>query len=153
MTEIERISEQLKCSFYKGAWHGPALLEALDGVSAHQAVRKPIADAHSIWELVLHATTWIKSVDKTILNMEYTQVTDEINWPNISDQSESSWAATLDSLKMVHKKLEKHVSTLKDVALEKVPANTTSTVYRLLQGVIQHNIYHAGQIAILKKGK
>ena len=153
MTEIERISEQLSRSFYKEAWHGPALLEVLNGVTAKQAARRPIVNAHSIWELVLHSTTWIKAVDKTILEMKYTQVTDKANWPAISDKSESSWNKALSSLKKSHKKLEKHVLGLKNSALEKKAINTSSTISRLLYGVIQHSIYHAGQIAILKKSK
>ncbi len=151
MSEIDRISEQLKCSFHKGAWHGPSLLEALDNVTAKQAVKRPIPNAHNIWELVLHAAVWIKAIDKTIAAMEYTQVTTEANWPEISDTSESSWDEAVDSLKKSHKKFEKHVLTLKDAALEKIPANTNSSIYRLIYGVIQHNIYHAGQIALLKK--
>lgn len=153
MSEIQRISEQLKCSFYKGAWHGPSLLESLEGVSAKQALLHPLPNAHSIWELVLHATVWIKAVEKTISEMSYAQVENDANWPGISQKSEADWEKTLDTLKRSHKKLEKLVSTLKDAALEKVPANTRSTIYRLLYGVIQHNIYHAGQISILKKGK
>ena len=153
MSEIKRISEQLKSSFYKGAWHGPALLEALDGVTAKQAYLHPISEAHSIWELVLHATTWVKAVEKAISEMSYTQVENDANWPNVNQKTEAAWEKAVDSLKKAHKKLEKLVSTSKDAALEKVPANTSSTVYRLLHGVIHHNIYHAGQIAILKKGK
>lgn len=153
MTEIERISQQLKLSFYKDAWHGPALLEVLKGVTARQAAQRPIADAHTIWELVLHSTTWIKAVDKTITEMEYTQVTDAANWPAVRDQSELSWNKALDSLKKSHKKLEKHVQTLKNAELKKKAANTNSTIDRLLYGIIQHDIYHAGQIAILKKSK
>ena len=153
MTEIERISEQLKRSFYKDAWHGPALLEVLKDVTAKQAAKRPIANAHSIWELVLHSTTWIKAVDKTITEMEYAQVTDDANWPTVRDQSEASWQRTLNSLKKSHKKLEKHVLTLKNAELKKKAVNTNSTIDRLLFGIIHHNIYHAGQIAILKKSK
>ncbi|MGH8015142.1 MAG: hypothetical protein ACREBV_03030, partial [Candidatus Zixiibacteriota bacterium] len=69
MAEIERINEQLKASFYKGAWHGPALLQALEDVSHKQALKRPIPQAHTIWELVLHAAVWIKAVDKTIAEM------------------------------------------------------------------------------------
>ena len=153
MTEINRISEQLNRSFYKDAWHGPALLEVLKDVTAKQAARRPIADAHSIWELVLHSTTWIKAVDKTINEMEYTQVTDAANWPIISDKSELSWNKALNSLRRSHKKLEKHVLSLKSSELDKKATNTSSTISRLLYGIIHHNIYHAGQIAILKKSK
>ncbi|HEX2897040.1 MAG TPA: DinB family protein [candidate division Zixibacteria bacterium] len=153
MSEIQRISEQLKCSFNKGAWHGPALLETLDDVTYKQALSHPVSKAHSIWELVLHAAAWIKAVEKTISEMSYTQVENDANWPEINQKTEDDWKKAVDSLKKAHKKLEKLVSTLKDAALERVPANTSSTVYRLLHGVIQHNIYHAGQIAILKKKK
>ena len=153
MTEIEKISEQLKRSFYKDAWHGPALLEVLKNVTASQAAKRPMDDAHTIWELVLHSTTWIKAVDKTITEMEYTQVSDTANWPTIIDKSEASWKQALDSLKKSHKKLEKHVLGLKNAALAKKAINTNSTISRLLYGVIQHDIYHAGQIAILKKSK
>ena len=85
--------------------------------------------------------------------MAYTQVTDAANWPKVSDKSELSWNNALNSLKASHKKLEKRVLSLKNAALEKKAVNTNSTASRLLYGIIQHNIYHAGQIAILKKSK
>ena len=52
--EIERIETQLRLSFEGPAWHGPSVLEALEGVSAEDAAEHPIEGAHSIWELVLH---------------------------------------------------------------------------------------------------
>ncbi len=153
MTETGKIHDMLCRSFYKDAWHGPAFLEVLKDVTAKQAAKKPIANAHSIWELVLHSITWIKAVDKTITEMKYTQVTAAANWPAISDKSELSWKHAVDSLKKSHKKLEKHVLVLKRKDLERKAVNTSSTISRLLYGIIQHNIYHAGQIAILKKTK
>jgi uncharacterized damage-inducible protein DinB len=153
MDETGRIVEQLRCSFYKGAWHGPSLLESLEGVKARQASKHPVPNAHSIWELVLHSTTWIKAVEKTLAELIYTAVTDESNWPKITATDEVSWQKAVAELKKAHRKLEKYISQLKDPALEKIPANTNSTVYRLLHGVIQHNIYHAGQISLLKKAK
>jgi len=53
-TELQRLEEQLERALEGEAWHGPSLLEVLEGVSAHQAAAHPIAGAHSIWELVLH---------------------------------------------------------------------------------------------------
>ncbi len=151
MTETKTIHELLCRSFYRDAWHGPALLEVLQGVTAEQAAKRPMANAHSIWELVLHSTTWIKAVDKTITEMKYTQVTDSANWPAITSKSKASWSHALDALKNSHKKLEKHVLALKRTAFQKKAVNTSATISRLLFGIIQHNTYHAGQIAILKK--
>jgi len=153
MSETKRISEQLQSSFYKGAWHGPSVMEALDGVSAKQAATRSIPNAHTIWELVLHTTTWIREVNKMIAEMSYVQVPEDINFPNVTDESEASWNKAVESLKRTYQKFEKHVATLKDPALEKIPDNTSSTFYRLIHGVIQHNIYHAGQIVLLKKFK
>ena len=56
MREIERIDEQLQRAFEGEAWPGPALLEVLKGVTAEQAAAKPLATAHSVWEIVLHLT-------------------------------------------------------------------------------------------------
>ena len=53
-TEVGRLEEQLGRALEGDAWHGPSVLELLDGVTAHQAAAHPIAGAHSIWELVLH---------------------------------------------------------------------------------------------------
>jgi hypothetical protein len=54
MSEIHRIADQLKRSLEGEAWHGPALRELLSGVTAKQAAARPLAGAHSIWEIVLH---------------------------------------------------------------------------------------------------
>jgi hypothetical protein len=56
--ETERIKEQLTRAYEGGAWCGTSLREALAGVGAEQAARRPVACAHSIWELVLHAAGW-----------------------------------------------------------------------------------------------
>ena len=58
MSELDRIVNQLCHAWKGGAWHGPSLKEALDGITFMQAQEKPISGAHSIWELVLHLTTW-----------------------------------------------------------------------------------------------
>ena len=58
MTELDGIRDQLRRAFRDDAWHGPSLKELLEGVNAQHAMSRPIADGHTIWELVLHITTW-----------------------------------------------------------------------------------------------
>jgi uncharacterized damage-inducible protein DinB len=151
MTEIERISDQIKRAFEGGAWHGPAVKEALKGVTAAQAAQKPVPKAHSIWELVLHIAAWENAVKKWMSGDPSFEVSDEENWRKLKDKSEAAWKKTLKNLEKGHMELRETVSQLSDADLDRVLKEPKPTVYDLLHGVIQHDLYHAGQIAVLKK--
>ena len=150
MTETDRILEQLKRSFYKEAWHGLAFLEILDGVTAEQASKHPITKAHSIWEIVLHTTTWIEAVRIRCRGKEF-KVSDEQDWPEVTETSEQAWQQTIIDLKDQHKQLEDLVNSLKPEDLNKSAAGSTMPNCSMLDSIIHHNIYHSGQIALLKK--
>ena len=152
MTEIEGIRDQLERSFYRDAWHGAAVKEVLEGVSAEQARRRPIADAHSIWELVLHMTTWKTVVLRRLEGDPMRDVPPDVDWPPVTAHDGPAWEAARTGLEAAHTALAAHVATLGDQGLDQAPAPGTSTRYVLLHGVIQHDLYHAGQIAVLKKG-
>ncbi len=150
MTEIERISDQLKRAFEGHAWHGPSVKEVLAGVTAAQAASKPISNAHSIWELVLHIAAWEDAVKRWVRGESY-DVSDEQNWPGIKNTGDPAWEKTLDALEKGHMELREVISRLSDADLDKILKEPKSSVYQLLHGVIQHDLYHAGQIAVLKK--
>ncbi|MCH9025375.1 MAG: DinB family protein [candidate division Zixibacteria bacterium] len=150
MTESERILEQLKRSFYKDAWHGPAFLEILDGVTAEQASKRSIAEAHSIWEIVLHTKTWIETVRIRSLGKEL-HVSDEQDWPKIAEISDEAWQQTIADLKDKHKKLEDVVASMGTSDLNKNAAGSSIPNSSMLDSIIHHNIYHSAQIALLKK--
>ena len=97
MTQIERILDQLRRAFSGDAWHGPALLELLDGVDAKQAASRPLASAHSIWEIVLHISVWEDAVRRR-LGGEVVEPTGEQNWPTVHDTSDAAWQLALQSL-------------------------------------------------------
>src|SRR5689334_20260856 len=98
MNEIERMADQLKRAFYGDAWSGPSVKDVLDGVTSESAVQRPIADAHSIWELVNHITAWVNIVRSRVIG-ETVTVTDSINFPPISDSSEAAWLESLKAMK------------------------------------------------------
>jgi uncharacterized damage-inducible protein DinB len=151
MTAIERALDQLRRAFSGDAWHGPELLELLDGVDARQAASRPLANAHSIWEIVLHISAWEEAVCRR-LGGEVAEPTGEQDWPPVGDTSDAAWQFALQSLNSGHAALERAVAALPDSRLpDTVPGNDYS-VYFMLHGVVQHDLYHAGQIAILKKG-
>jgi uncharacterized damage-inducible protein DinB len=148
--ERDRILNQLERAFEGEAWHGPSVLEALEGVSWKEAHPKAIPAAHSIWELVLHMTAWEDIVRRRLLG-EYPEITDEQNFPTITEPTAASWQEALDALRAGHRRLAEVAATIRDEELDEAPHGKTTTRYILLHGIIQHDIYHAGQIAILKK--
>ncbi|MBD0371775.1 MAG: DinB family protein [Pyrinomonadaceae bacterium] len=150
MTEVERIKDQLRRSFEGEAWHGPAVKELLAGISAKQAAAKPLPDAHSIWELVHHIAAWQETVRQR-LDGEPVDSPLDGDWPDLQDTREAAWAEMLSKLDRSYEELFEKVSLLSDERLNEVAAARAYPVYFMLHGIIQHNLYHAGQIALLKK--
>ena len=152
MREVIRIGSQLKRSSEGGAWHGPALQELLADVSAEQAASRPLPGAHSIWEIVLHVAAWQSFAARALEGAP--AVSDpaaEENWPPVKDTSEAAWREALKHLGDGNKHLREAVRNLGDEDLDEVVAGREYSVYFMLHGVIQHTLYHAGQIALLKK--
>jgi uncharacterized damage-inducible protein DinB len=150
MTEIERIIDQLNRAFVGEAWHGPAVIEILDGITAQQAAAHPLADGHSIWELALHITAWTRAGSRR-LRGDRTQLTDAENFPAVTDSGEQAWEETRESIKQAHEELRSAILLLDDSRLDQPIIKGMSSIYVTLHGIIQHSLYHAGQIAILKK--
>ena len=150
MTEIERITDQLNRAFVGEAWHGPAVIEILEGVTAQQAAAYPLSGGHSIWELALHLAAWTRAVLRR-LRGDPAQLTDAENFPAVTDSSELAWEEVRESIKQAHVELRSAILLLDDSRLDQPIIEGMSSIYVTLHGVIQHSLYHAGQIAILKK--
>ncbi|HLV96854.1 MAG TPA: DinB family protein [Candidatus Acidoferrales bacterium] len=151
MSEIQRIVDQMDRAFDGDAWHGPPLKPMLDGLTAEDASKHPIQGVHSIWELVLHVTTWNTIVRDELLGAS-ANVTAELDWPPVWEASDVQWRRAVQNLVDARSRLRKTVEGLRDEQLDERPAQRTSnTRYLMLHGVVQHDLYHAGQIAILKK--
>ena len=153
MSETTPIADQLRRAFEGKAWHGDSLLEILKDVTAAQAAAHPIEDAHSIWELALHIAAW-DDVALRRLGGKAATVSAAKNFPPVTDASDGAWRKTLADLERVHEQLVSAVAAFTDSRLyEKVPGKSGAhhTFYYMLHGVVQHELYHAGQIAILKK--
>ena len=149
--ETARIGSQLKQAYQGEAWHGPSLRELLEGVTADQAAAKPIPTVHSIWELVNHIITWEEIVRRRLEGDPVSQIPDEYNFPPVSDTGEAAWQAALKKLAEGNKLLRDAIRKIDDKQLEETAPGTNYTNYFMLHGVIQHDLYHAGQIALLKK--
>jgi len=153
MSEATRIADQLRRAFAGDAWHGDSLFEILDGVTATQAAARPIKNAHTIWELVLHIAAWDNAVLRRLGGVAV-ELSDTQNFPTVTDTSETAWRKALAEVQRVHDELVEAVSVLPDSRLDEiVPGKEGAhyTFYYMLHGVVQHELYHAGQIALLKK--
>lgn len=150
MRETDRILDQMDRAFSGDAWHGPSLMSLLQSVSAEDASKHTIHGAHSIWELVNHLSAW-NTITSHRLHGEEVQITTERDWPPVWEVSEAAWKRALEVLAESHSHLRGVVSKLGDEALDQKAAGPNYSRYVVIHGVIQHNLYHAGQIAVLKK--
>jgi uncharacterized damage-inducible protein DinB len=153
MREIERILDQLRRAYEGGAWHGPSVKEVLDGVNAAQAHARPVANGHTIYELVRHIAVW-EDVGRRRLQGDPAEVpiSSPEDWPLAEDTSEAAWEQAKAALDRTHQSLVEAIKRVDEARLDEPILEGKSSVYVTLHGVIQHDLYHAGQIAILKKG-
>ena len=151
MTEVRRLVDQLERAYRGEAWHGPALREVLKGVTARQAFRRPLPRAHNIAELVLHITAWTQAPAEALVGQPMPPVIPELDWPVPAASTARTWRLALDSLDRAHRLLISRARRLTDVRMRAIVPGRKYDFYFLLHGVIQHNLYHAGQIALLKK--
>lgn len=150
MSECARIHDQLQRAFEGNAWHGPALREVLDGVEAAHAARRPLANAHTIWEIVLHVAAWEAAALRRLAGDE-AKLTDAEDWPAVADAGEPAWRAALAALERGSRALRQAVRAMPDARLAEPAPGASYSLYVLLHGVVQRDLYHAGQIALLKK--
>jgi uncharacterized damage-inducible protein DinB len=157
MSEADRLIDQFKRAHDGDPWHGSPITQILKGVTAEQAATRPPNGAHSIWELVLHATGWRNEVARRATG-EPAQEPEAGDWPKVGDPTPERWKAALAALDASHDRLVEVVRGMTDQKLLQ-PTNdprnrelgTGVSYYELLHGIVQHDAYHAGQIAIVKR--
>ena len=151
MKETARIADQLSRAYSGKAWHGPSLRLLLRGLTAEQVAARPIANAHSIWELVLHTAAWDRVACERILGGKRTSLPPKENFPEVTDTSEAAWKKALKDLERERGALIGAVQKFPDKKLDQELGGGDHSFYITMHGAIQHDLYHAGQIAILKK--
>jgi len=148
-SEACRIVRLLRSTFDGEAWHGTSLWNLVAGLTAQQAGTPPLVGEHSPWELVGHATAWMEVV--------YRRVTAEaigepdVNFPVPETIDSESWKASLAALRNAHEALCSSLLDLTEERLSSTDPASGFTVYEVLHGVVHHNLYHAGQIALLRR--
>jgi len=151
MSDIQTIIDDLKNIHDGDAWHGPSLKEILSGVTAEQAAAKQLANAHSIWELTTHIAGWEDVVMRRLAGQQLNEP-EEGDFPPVIDASEEAWRRTLTRFDQTHRSLIEAIAGLTTERLRETVPGKDYTVEYMLRGEIRHHVYHAGQIALLKKG-
>ena len=157
MDLIRSHRSEIRRSLHGPAWHGPALLEILGDVTAQEAHAHVVADTHTIAELAEHCLAWIEEVTQRLGGAVAGEPT-RGDWPEQTDRSASAWRARLDSLRVAGDTLDALLATfpaerlLDIVAGQADPSVGGGMRFTVtLHGLAQHNAYHGGQIALLKK--
>ena len=158
-THTDLIVDQLQREHSGDPWHGSPLRAILEDVDATAAARRPIPGAHSIWELVLHVTAWKNEAAKRACGGAASEPA-EGDWPEVGATTEARWRSAVETLESAHRTLVDAIQSLPEARLfeptndqRNRPLGTGVSYYVLLHGIVQHDVYHAGQIAILKKAE
>lgn len=146
-SETQYILSLLKKTFDKGAWHGPTVKESLEGLSEAQVFNR-LPNTHSIIELVAHMAAWRRYVVKKLKGDVGYKVTEELNFPQ-----PGNWEKTLNELEESQNELLAAIETSAPASLmQQVPwTNEPFSYYTILHGIIHHDLYHIGQINLIKK--
>ena len=149
-------------AFEKKAWHGPNLRGTIRGLTAAEAAWRPGPGRHSVWELTVHAAYWKYAVRRRLSGEKRGSFALEgSNWfarPDAGDArgamggaSDKAWAADVRLLVAEHRKLREVIARLRDRDLEKPAAGHGTTIKVLVRGIAAHDLYHAGQIQLVKR--
>ncbi len=150
MNQSERLAAEMEKALNGGAWHGPSWREALAGVNRPGALHRPIPEAHTIAEIVLHSTTW-HDVVRRRLEGETPEVSDAEDWPASNLPDEAAWAAAVARFVETGRALCETVRRFPPERLHERRPVGDETWAQLIIGELQHALYHAGQIGLLRK--
>lgn len=148
-TEVARLADQLERSFRGGAWHGPAVREALTGIDITLASQKPPGSKNTILDLVNHIAFWLDAAHVRIFHGQ--DVDADGDWNREMSPTEADWRAAVKRLETAHARLHGALLELDEERLDDAVPGTDPTVRGLLLGILQHNAYHTGQMVELAR--
>jgi hypothetical protein len=144
---------QLDQAYDQKSWHGPNLRGSLRGLELAVAAYRPAPERHCIWEQVVHAAYWKYVVRRRLLREKRGSFPLKgSNWfARPVTLSAAAWQEDVALLEQTHRSLRAAIAALSPAALEQTPAGSTVSNFQLVSGIIAHDLYHAGQIQLLKR--
>ena len=150
--ELQSIIRNLQNTLTGEPWFGRPVYAILDEIDPSIATKKPNDNSHSLIDLLYHMITWAEFTLKRIEGDKETDLkaSEELDWRTI-DPKKHSWEKGLNEFKSIHTRIIEKLNSRDDEFLKEVVDYRNYNFRFLLNGLIQHNIYHLGQIAYLRK--
>lgn len=151
--EVQQLLSIIDQAYDHRSWHGTNLRGSIRGLSAKQAAWRPRPERHNIWELVVHAAYWKYAVTRRLTGQRRGSFPLKgSNWfPRRESANDEQWRADVVLLEKMHRALREAVANLSAGDLSRTPKGSTITNAFIITGIAAHDLYHAGQIQLLKK--
>jgi len=151
--EIQVLLSSIDQAYDHKSWHGTNLRGSIRGLSAKQAAWRPAPNRHNIWEIVVHAAYWKYAVYRRLTGEPRGSFTLKgSNWfVRPQEETEAAWKADITLLAETHKSLRAAIAEMDTKSLYKIPAGSKLDNFTLISGIAAHDLYHAGQIQLLKR--
>jgi uncharacterized damage-inducible protein DinB len=150
MSDVDRMVAHYDAVLNGDAWHGDAIWEVLNRISPEAAAARAPFGGHTIWEIVSHMTFW-EDVGAKRLRGERAGLVEELNFPPMPASTEENWKRTLDAFRASNRRFRESLAQLDPAKLDEKSAAGKRSYYGEAHGVIEHSLYHLGQIALLSK--
>ncbi|MFY9611894.1 MAG: DinB family protein [Blastocatellia bacterium] len=153
MSETDLLILQLEQAFDHRSWHGTNLFGSIRGIAPEQAAWRPAAGRHNVWEIIVHAAYWKYTVCRRLVDEARGSFPLKgSNWfPRPFEGAAAELKADIRLLQDFHDKLLAAVKQLDPRRLGDPPVGSKFTFRDLIVGVAAHDLYHAGQIQLLKR--
>jgi DinB superfamily len=151
--EIDHLLALLDEAYNRAAWHGPNLRGSLRGLTVREAAWRARPGRHNIWEIAVHAAYWKYAVRRRLIGEKRASFSlHGSNWfARPIDRSEKAWCADLGLLDAEQQRLKEAVSSFEPENLDRPARGSKTVARRLIAGIALHDVYHAGQIQLIKK--
>src|ERR1700761_1663201 len=155
MTIADQLEQELEKVLSGQPWYGSSIYDILEQVTFETAYEKPAKGGHTIGEIILHMLSWTEEVMDR-LNEKPASLPLSGNWPETGAPDEQKWKIWIDDLKLVNVNLVKTIRDFpeekwNDPIIDERGDEAVTTYKELVEGFIQHQVYHAGQIALLNR--
>jgi hypothetical protein len=154
-SEITTLLAIIDQAFDHTSWHGTNLRGSIRRLTAKNAARRPGPNRHNIWETVVHAAYWKYVVRRRLLaEAKGSFALEGSNWferPLSKGLTEAAWKADVALLVETHRTLREAIEKLPARLLHEIPTGSTVSNFAIISGIAAHDLYHAGQIQLLKR--
>jgi DinB family protein len=151
--EVQQLLAILDQAYDRSSWHGTNLRGSIRRVSAQQAAWRPVPKRHNIWEIVVHAAYWKYAVSRRFVDQPQGSFHYKgSNWfQRPEEATDRAWRSDVALLDRMHELLRDAVARLPVKELSRTPPGKKVSNFALLSGIAAHDLYHAGQIQLLKR--